>query len=156
MNEPEDKGRITRRQLLNMASPLGKVTLAKPDCTLCGNCAAVCRTGALSMSFDRDDGTCRLLFRHGLCTACGDCLENCPEQCLMVERSLDIDGIDRPPGVLAEDRVVCCAECGRPFTSRTMLDRITSRLRSTGNNSSRNLETCPVCKARPRLSGVGR
>ena len=156
MNEADNRGPITRRQLLNMASPLGKVTLAKPDCTVCGNCAAVCRTGALSMSFDREKGTCSLLFRHDLCTACGDCVDNCPEQCLKLEHALDIESIDRPADVLSEDRVVFCAECGEPFTSRAMVDRIISRLGSGGNTPSRYLETCPTCKAKPRTLGVGR
>jgi ferredoxin len=156
MDEVENKGHITRRQLLNMASPLGTVTLAKPGCTVCGNCAAICRTGALSMAFDREKGTCSLLFKHNLCDACGDCVINCPEQCLKLERALDIGSIDRPAEVLAEDEVVFCSECGRPFTSRAVVEHIISRLGPAGNKSPGYLEICPACKGRPRPPGVGR
>jgi ferredoxin len=156
MNESDSNRQITRRQLLNMASPLGMVTLAKPVCTACGNCAAVCSTGALSVAFNREKETCSLLFKHNLCTACGDCVDNCPEHCIKLEHVIDFQGIERPADVLSEDKVAFCAECGQPFASRAMVDRINSRLESTRNKSSRYLETCPACKARPRPLGLWR
>jgi ferredoxin len=156
MDKAESKGQITRRQLLNMASPLGTVTLTKPGCTVCGNCAAICRTGALSMAFDREKGTCSLLFNHNLCDACGDCVDGCPEKCLKLERALDIERIDRPAEVLTEDEVVLCSECGRPFTSRAVVENIISRLGSAGIKPPEYLEICPVCKGKSRPMGVER
>jgi len=147
---------VTRRELFKMASPLGRVTLDARDCTGCGLCAVECATGALSMVPGDNDDTCRLLFRHCLCTACGACAGVCPEKCLRVERTLDIESLKGPDEVLFEDEIVRCAECGAPFASRAMVDAMKAKLAITGKSAGTCLEICPGCKAGIRLSGAVR
>ena len=157
MNGPEEKQKkVTRRELMKMAAPLGRVTLVNQGCTACGICAASCDAGALSMVSVESAGTCQLLFRHLLCTACGRCAEACPEKCLRVERTVDPARIEGPDEVLFEDEVVRCAECGKPFATRAMVDSMKEKLGITGQSAGAYLEICPVCKAGVRLSGVGR
>ena len=157
MSNPRTGGKggrpeISRRQLLKMASPLGRVTMEKAGCTGCGLCALDCPTGALTVSSDEKMGTRQLLFKHGLCVACGQCVEVCPERCLHLERTLELDGLNLPAVVLFEDEIVRCAGCGLPFTSRAMLDSITAKLPAAGDPL--RLELCSECKARATLSGL--
>jgi ferredoxin len=84
------EGEMSRRELLKLASPLGKVMLDSSKCTGCGLCATECTDGALTISSSGED-TYQLLFKHNLCTACGQCVEVCPEQCLRLERALELD-----------------------------------------------------------------
>lgn len=147
---------MTRRELLKMASPLGRVILEAHNCTACGLCAVECTTGALSFISVESSGTCRLLFRHRLCTACGKCTGVCPEKCLRVERTVDLTRIEGPDEVLFEDEVVTCAECGKPFATRSMVDSMKAKLGIEGQSAGSYLEICPECKAGIRLSGVGK
>ena len=152
----KSKGEITRRELLKLASPLGRVMLETRDCTACGLCVLECEAGALSLVADQNSGTYRLLFRHHLCTACGRCVKVCPEKCLRVERTLDLEKLNGPDEVLFEDNVVMCRECGSPFASRAMVDSMKTKLGITGQPAGSYLEICPTCKAGIRLNGAGR
>jgi ferredoxin len=150
----QQEGGITRRELLKKASPLGRVSMINRACTACGICAAECDMGALAMEYDKNEGVCRLLFRHHLCIACGDCVKICPEQCLTVERTLDTGSLDGPDEVLFEDGVVACRKCGVPFTSRSMVDSIRAKLGITGEEAGAYLEICPGCKDGINLPGA--
>jgi len=145
MNTASDKTReISRRELLKMASPLGRVTLNKETCTGCGLCVPECPTGALTLAAGEAEAY-RIVFKHGLCVACGQCVEICPEQCLKVERTLETSELDSP-AVLFDDEIVRCTKCGAPFASRAMINSIKARLPESADPAQ--FELCPDCKAR--------
>jgi ferredoxin len=144
LNNVNRNGEISRREFLGLASPLGKVGLDESKCTGCGLCALDCPTGALHFSGD-GDGRYRLLFKHNLCDACARCVEVCPEQCLHLERALELDKLSAI--VLFEDKMVTCARCGKLVGPQKMLDRIKEKLSASGKLSPERFELCPECKS---------
>jgi ferredoxin len=149
------KGEISRRELLKLASPLGRVTLEKAKCTGCGLCALDCPSGALAVEADNESGVYQLLFKHNLCVACGQCVEICPERCLHLERTVELDEISRPAAVLFEDEMVRCTDCGRPLATRAMINSVRAKLPTTGQLPSSYLELCPECKVKVQLGQTG-
>ncbi len=145
------KGEISRRELFKLASPLGKVMLDSSKCTGCGLCALDCPTGALSFSPSGKADVYQLLFKHGLCVACGQCVEVCPEQCLVLERILDLSQIKGAPVVLFEDRIARCRQCGGVVGSAAMIERLRAKLVNRGDLLTSQLELCPRCKAEARF-----
>ena len=111
---------------IEMAVPLGKVEIDGSRCTGCGLCALECPTGALATSHGEDDGY-QLLFRHGSCVACGQCVEICPEECLHLERTLELDRINQPAKVLFEDRIARCSQCSNPIGTEAMIDKLSGQ-----------------------------
>lgn len=144
------EGEISRRELLKLASPLGKVMLDSSKCTGCGLCALDCPTRALTVSSSGED-VYQLLFKHGLCIACGQCVEVCPEQCLVLERILDLSQIKGAPVVLFEDSIARCRQCGGVVGSAAMIDRLRAKLVNRGDLLTSQLELCPRCKAEARF-----
>ncbi len=142
------EGKISRRALLKLASPLGKVSLDNSKCTGCGLCVLDCPTRALTVSSGEEADTYQLLFRHSLCVACSQCVEVCPEQCLHLERTLEPDRLNSPAMVLFEDEIVRCSECGNPVASRAMINSIKAKLSVTAPLSPHQLELCPECKVK--------
>ena len=142
------EGEISRRELLKLASPLGKVTLDGSRCSGCSLCASDCPTRALAISASEENDTYQLLFKHNLCIACGQCVELCPEQCLFLERTLELDRLGNPPEVLFEDRIARCRECGNPIGSRAMIERLQAKLPAGVGSLASHLELCPECKVK--------
>ena len=142
------EGEISRRELLKMASPLGKVTIDDSKCTGCGLCAGDCPTQALAFSASEESDTYQLLFKHSLCIACGQCVEICPEQCLYLERTLELASLNNPPAVLFEDEIVRCRECGSPVGSSTMIESLRAKLPAGGSSHASHFELCPECKVK--------
>ena len=86
-SEPITGGEISRRELLKMASPLGKVELDSAKCSGCGLCAVDCPTEALTIAADAEKGTYQLLFQHSVCIACNKCIEVCPVDACVPDES---------------------------------------------------------------------
>ncbi|MFC1941035.1 4Fe-4S dicluster domain-containing protein [Chloroflexota bacterium] len=146
---PEDK--ISRRELLKLASPLGKVTLDGSKCTGCGLCALDCPTEALNISLN-EEGDSQLLFRHDLCIACGKCVEVCPEQCLQLERTLELDKIGSPAAVLFDDKAARCCECGNIIGSSAMIERLQIKILAKEKSLASRFDLCPTCKIKAQFS----
>jgi ferredoxin len=149
--EPVSDNEITRRELLQRLSPLGKVELESWRCTGCGLCAEVCPTGALVICSGEEVDAFRLVFKHGSCVACGQCAEICPESCLVVERILEPDKVGSQT-TLFEDTLVRCSGCGGPIGPKSMIDRMQARVKAAGKVYPFQFELCPDCKVKAQFS----
>lgn len=150
----DSKGEISRRELLNRLSPLGKVSLDAAQCTGCGLCALECPTGALTVMLSEESDTFRLLFQHGSCVACGQCVEICPEKCLQVERLLELDKMDSQ-SVLFEDGIARCPRCGGAVGPKSMIDKLQARMKAAGHSLASQCGLCSECKAQTQFSQLG-
>lgn len=126
--------------------PLAKVELDYSQCTGCGLCLGECPTGALNSTSGEE--SYRLLFRHDLCVACGRCIGVCPEQCLGLERILELDKIDGTETVLFEDGIARCRQCGDVIGSRAMIEKLQAKISASIKSPDTQLELCAACKAK--------
>jgi len=95
-----------------------------------------------------DKGSYHLLFRHDSCIACDRCREVCPEQCLRLERVLELSSINNAAKVLFEDEVARCRECGSVIGPGAMVKELKVRLSGMGDSVVSQLELCTACKKR--------
>lgn len=146
------EGEMTRRELMNRLSPLGKVATDSSKCTGCGLCALECPTGALALSANGEILAFQLLFKHGKCLACNRCVEICPEKCLSMERTLEPEIINSQ-AVFFEDTIARCPECGSPIGPRAMLDKVRRVVTGKQALSSRP-ELCPACKIKAQFASM--
>ncbi len=117
---PEPAARIA----LPEGAPFGRVELDLDACTLCLSCVGACPTGALSDNPDMP----MLRFSESACVQCGICVETCPEDALRVTPQLDFDALGAPRRVLKEEEPFACTQCGKPFGTRSSIERVLGRL----------------------------
>jgi ferredoxin len=119
-------------------------------CTLCGACAFVCPTQAIT----RDERRNVVEFTHARCVACGMCEPACPERVITLHRELFLDRAALEPQVLAQDAMIACRRCGKEYINRRALETIEARvlgmagLGDTFADGRREiLRMCPNCRA---------
>jgi ferredoxin len=105
-------------------APFGGVNLNVAGCTLCHACVTACPTGALSDNPDR----AMLRFTENLCVQCGLCESTCPEKVITLEPRLDFKAWDAPLRVLKEEDPFHCIACGKPFGTKSSIDRVLAKL----------------------------
>ncbi len=105
------------------AAPFGGVNLNE-GCTLCHACVTACPTGALSDHPDR----AMLRFTESLCVQCGLCESTCPENVITLEPRLDFKAWNAPLRVLKEEEPFHCIACGKPFGTKSSIDRVLAKL----------------------------
>jgi len=81
-------------------------------CTNCSICYNICPTGALKGI----DGKTKIQFEPSLCVKCRVCHESCPEDCLHLEKELNLQYFLEGKKILAEHTMIQCAECLIPFS----------------------------------------
>ena len=100
------------------------VKLNVEGCTLCHACVTACPTGALSDNPDR----AMLRFTESLCVQCGLCEATCPEKVIAIEPRLDFQAWNAPLRVLKEEEPFNCIACGKPFGTKSSIDRVLAKL----------------------------
>jgi ferredoxin len=105
-------------------APFGTVNLNVEGCTLCHACVTACPTGALSDNPDR----AMLRFTESLCVQCGLCESTCPEKVISIEPRLDFQAWNTPQRVLKEEEPFNCIACGKPFGTKSSIDRVLAKL----------------------------
>jgi ferredoxin len=105
-------------------APFGTVKLNVDGCTLCHACVTACPTGALSDNPDR----AMLRFTESLCVQCGLCEATCPEKVITIEPRLDFRAWNMPQRVLKEEEPFNCIACGKPFGTKSSIDRVLAKL----------------------------
>jgi ferredoxin len=134
---------------LPVGSPFGAVTIDSSACTLCTACAVNCPSGALLAGGDVP----RLEFLESRCHQCGLCKETCPENAIQLQPRILCDThILATPVVLCESEPFRCVECGVPFASQAMINRMQSKLTGhwmyAADRQIRRLQMCRICRTR--------
>lgn len=134
---------------LPAGAPFGEVRVDAAACTLCMSCVSACPTHALQDG----RGLPQLNFREWNCVQCGLCERTCPEDAITLSPRLlhDAEARERPR-ILHEEQPVCCVACGKPFATRSMLDKLTRKLEGhwmfKDEAARRRLQMCEDCRVR--------
>jgi ferredoxin len=143
-------GREPGRVRFRTPQPFARVEVNEAGCTLCGGCAFVCPTHAIT----RDERRNVVEFTHVKCVACGMCEPACPERVITLHRELVLEREALRPRVLAEDAMIACERCGKAYINRRALEIIEARvlsLASLGDTFAGErrgiLRLCPDCRA---------
>ena len=94
------------------------------SCTLCHSCVNACPTGALSDNPDR----AMLRFTESICVQCGLCEATCPEDAIALQPRLDFQAWNAPQRVLKEEDPFHCIGCGKPFGTKSTIERVVATL----------------------------
>jgi len=133
---------------LPAGAPFGKVEVNVAGCTLCLACVAACPTGALGDDPDRPT----LRFTEDACVQCGLCQATCPEKVIGLVPQLDFRATSAAARVLKEEEPFCCIRCGKPFGTKSTIERVAAKLEGkhwmfSGPNSRLDvLKMCEDCR----------
>jgi ferredoxin len=105
-------------------APFGTLRVDTAGCTLCLSCVGACPTGALLDDADRP----KLSFQEHACVQCGLCAATCPERVITLEPRLAFTPEARGQIVIKEEEPFECVRCGKPFGSRSSIERIVEKL----------------------------
>jgi ferredoxin len=128
---------------LEAGDPFGAVQVDAGKCTLCLACVPVCPANALSGHPDKPS----LGFVEANCVQCGLCRATCPEKAITLQPRLNFTDVARQRQVLKEEEPWCCTRCGKPFGTRSSIERLVERL--TGHSmfaDSARLELIKMCE----------
>jgi|TARA_B110000881_G_C18598755_1_gene533452 Fe-S-cluster-containing hydrogenase component 2 len=115
------------QEMINLPqdAAFGQVHINTKSCTLCLSCAAICPTSALTAGGDHP----RLNFQESLCVQCGLCESACPEKIVSLERRILLSPeLRKDMHILNEEEPFCCLNCGKAFSTPSMIEMITGRL----------------------------
>lgn len=134
---------------LNSEAPFGQVRVNKQACTLCMSCVSSCPAKAL---MDGQD-TPALRFVEANCLQCGLCEAACPESAISLQSQYVWDSIAaRQIQTLHDQEPFHCLSCHTPFTTRSMIDAMTSKLSGhwmfDDPKAVRRLKLCGDCRVR--------
>ncbi len=135
---------------LAAGAPFGGLEVDAERCTLCLSCVNACPTGALTDHPERP----ALRFTESLCVQCGLCAATCPEKVIRLKPQLDFAAWRNDRRVIKEEEPLCCIACGKPFGTRSSIERVVSRLSgrhwmfagAEGQKRLRVLQMCENCR----------
>lgn len=137
------------RVALPASAPFGGLDVDVDACTLCLSCVSTCPTGALSDSEDRP----ALHFAESACVQCGLCAATCPETAITLTPQLDFEAWRAPQRTVKQEEPALCISCGKPFGTKSTIDRIVGRLAGrhwmfAGDNAARIdvVRMCDTCR----------
>lgn len=135
---------------LAAGAPFGGLDIDVEGCTLCLSCVGACPTHALTDGQDRP----LLAFDENLCVQCGLCAATCPERVITLKPQIDFEAWSAPRRIVKEEEPFDCVACGKPFGTRSTIERVIAKLRdkhwmfagAAGEERVRTLMMCDTCR----------
>jgi len=128
---------------LPTGAPFGEVLLDQARCTLCMACVSQCPASALSAG----DDTPQLYFIEANCVQCGLCCRTCPEDAIAITpRYLYDFQVRNSRRLLHEEEPFACIRCGKPFATRSVIERIAKKMRGHAMFQGAALERISMCE----------
>jgi len=129
--------------------PFAFAEVRDSECTLCRSCANVCPTNAFK--FEEEDNS--LHFKHINCVGCGLCEQVCPEKVITLHSDLYLKKEALEYTVVAEDEMINCVQCKKPYINKKALQAVESRLfkdesldQTFAGDRKNILRMCPDCR----------
>lgn len=110
--------------LLPAGAPFGAIAVRAEGCTLCLACVGACPTKAIGDNPDKP----QLTFREEACIQCGLCRNTCPEHVITLQPRFSFREDVRRAVVLKEEEPFACVRCGKPFGTKSSIERIVAQL----------------------------
>lgn len=128
-------------------APYGRIQIDQSVCTLCMACTSACPSTAIVDT----PGEPKLRFVESACVQCGLCVNTCPEQALTLVPQLDFTPAAMQPVTLYEEEPFACVSCGKPFATKSTIERITNQLAGkhamfADDQRSRLIMMCENCR----------
>lgn len=128
-------------------APYGRLDINMDACTLCMACTSSCPTGAIADT----PGEPKLRFTQSACVQCGLCVNTCPEKALSLVPQLNFTASAMQPETLYEEEPFECISCGKPFATKSTIERISNQLagkHSMFENEERSnlIKMCEHCR----------
>ncbi|MCP5084083.1 MAG: 4Fe-4S dicluster domain-containing protein [Alphaproteobacteria bacterium] len=132
---------------LPAGSPYGRMSINAEGCTLCLSCVSACPAGALSDNADKPS----VRFVEQACVQCGLCRTTCPESVITLEPRYSFSPEALSPSILHEEEPFDCIKCGKPFGTKSTIERIVAQLAGKhemfGEEDSQSLiKMCDNCR----------
>jgi ferredoxin len=130
---------------LPAGAPFGTVEVNVAGCTLCLACVSACPTGALRDEPERPT----LRFAENACVQCGLCQATCPEKVISLKPQIDFTAATARTRVLKEEEPFLCVSCGKPFGTRSTIERVVAKLEGRHwmfKGAAQRLETLKMCE----------
>jgi ferredoxin len=133
---------------LTQGAPFGTVEVSSQACTLCNSCVGVCPGKALQTGSGELP---QLKFVEANCLQCGLCEAACPEEAITLSPRLMFDAqLRKAPRTLHEEQPFHCVSCGKPFATRSVIEKMQSRLSGhymfQSERAIRRLSLCDECR----------
>jgi ferredoxin len=109
---------------LEPGDPFGTIAVDQAKCTLCMACISACPAKALSGHPDKPS----LGIQEVNCVQCGLCRVTCPEKAVTLVPRLAFGPDAKVRAVLKEEEPYQCIRCGKPFASKSVIERMTERM----------------------------
>jgi ferredoxin len=109
---------------LPQGAPYGQIVIETQGCTMCLACVSACPVGALADNPDRPE----VRFVEAACVQCGLCVKTCPEKVITLSPRLNFAPSAMQPETLYTEEPFECVKCGKPFGSRSTIERISNQL----------------------------
>jgi ferredoxin len=109
---------------LPLGAPYGQIVIETQGCTMCLACVSACPVGALADNPDRPE----VRFVEAACVQCGLCMKTCPEKVITLSPRLNFAATAMQPETLYAEEPFECVKCGKPFGSRSTIERISNQL----------------------------
>lgn len=153
----EQLDREPGQRAVDASQPYAFADVQASGCTMCRSCVNACPVNA----FRLDESTSSLKFKPIACVACGLCEKVCPEDVIELRREIFLERDAFDYQTVAQDDMVACSKCGKPYINRKALDTIEAKVLSleslqdtfTGRRKS-ILRMCPDCRAVEAMADV--
>ncbi|MEW8354819.1 MAG: 4Fe-4S binding protein [Candidatus Thiodiazotropha sp.] len=133
---------------LSAGAPFGTVYVEQKACTLCLSCVGACPGKALQSG---DGELPQLRFLEANCLQCGLCTRTCPEDAIWITPRLLFEAESRNRlRTLHEEQPFRCTACGKPFATRSVIEKMRSKLKDhymfQSERALKRLTLCDACR----------